>query len=57
MSDISFRVHRMSTKKKMEEGPHVTRQFLLDHLNEDELDLSVCNLSRVPVKELVSEWL
>ena len=44
----------MSNKKKTEEGPHVTRQFLLDHLNEDELDLSVCNLTRVPVKELVS---
>lgn len=40
----------------MEEGPHVMSQFLLDHLNEDELDLSVCNLTRVPVKELVSDF-
>jgi len=44
----------MPTKReeKAEEFRKVTKQFLLEHLEEDELDLSMCNLSRVPVKEL-----
>ena len=35
------------------EEPKLTKQFILDHLDEDEVDLSMCNLPRVPVKELV----
>ena len=50
--------HKMPTKReeKAEEFRKVTKQFLLEHLEEDELDLSMCNLSRVPVKELVSAF-
>ena len=44
----------MAKSKKSSEEPRVTKQFILDHLDEDEIDLSMCNLSRVPVKELVS---
>ena len=40
-------------KNKTEE-PKLSKQFILDHLDEDEVDLSMCNLPRVPVKELVS---
>ena len=32
----------------------VTKQFILDHLDDSELDLSLCYLTTVPVKELVS---
>ena len=39
----------------MAEGRLITAKYLLDHLNENELDLSVTNLSEVPVKELVRE--
>ena len=48
----------MPTKKeeKAEEFRKVTKQFLLDHLEEDELDLSMCDLTRVPVKELVGAF-
>lgn len=38
-------------KNKTEE-PKLSKQFILDHLDEDEVDLSMCNLPRVPVKEL-----
>lgn len=30
----------------------ITKQFILDHLDEKEIDLSMCNLTQVPVKEL-----
>lgn len=42
--------------KKNTEEPKVTKQFLLDHLEEDVLDLSVCSLTKFPAKELVSHW-
>ena len=32
----------------------ITKAFILDHLDESELDLSLCYLTTVPVKELVS---
>ena len=31
----------------------ITKQYVLERTDEDETDLSLCNLSRVPVKELV----
>ena len=31
----------------------ITKEFILEHLDENEIDLSMNNLSRVPVKELV----
>ena len=37
----------------MAEEPRITKQYLLDHLDENELDLSMIKLSKVPVKELV----
>jgi len=37
----------------MAEERRITKQDLLDHLDENELDLSMINLSKVPVKELV----
>lgn len=40
--------------KKNTEEPKVTKQFLLDHLEEDVLDLSLYSLTKFPAKELVS---
>ena len=36
------------------EEPRVTKQFVQAHTDGKEIDLSVCELSTVPVKELVS---
>lgn len=33
----------------------ITKRFVLEHTDEDEVDLSLCNLTKVPVKELVRE--
>ena len=44
----------MASKKGTKDEPKVNKQFILDHLEEKEIDLSMCSLSRVPVKELVS---
>ncbi|KAL5460530.1 hypothetical protein EMCRGX_G033982 [Ephydatia muelleri] len=38
--------------KKNTEEPKVTKQFLLDHLEEDVLDLSLYSLTKFPAKEL-----
>ena len=38
----------------MAEEQRITKQYLLEHLDDNELDLSVANLSKVPVKEVVS---
>lgn len=38
----------------MAEQRRITRQFLLEHLDDNEMDLSMTDLSKVPVKELVS---
>ncbi len=46
----------MPPKKKLDE-PRVTKQFILDHLEENEVDLSMCGLSKVPVRELVRNGL
>ena len=35
------------------EEPRVTKQFIQAHMDGKEIDLSVCGLSTVPVKELV----
>ncbi len=32
----------------------INKQFILAHMDEKEIDLSMCNLSKVPVNELVS---
>lgn len=41
----------------MAEERKITKQFLLEHLDDDEMDLGMINLTRVPVKELVSgKW-
>ena len=37
----------------MSKEKRVSKQFILDHLEESEVDLSLCYLSTVPVKELV----
>lgn len=42
--------------KKDTEEAKITKQFLLDHLEDDILDLSVCSLTKFPAKELVSEY-
>ena len=44
----------MASKKSKGEQK-INKQFILDHLDEKEIDLSMCNLSQVPVKELVSD--
>ena len=45
----------MASKKSKGTGEQkINKQFILDHLDEKEIDLSMCNLSQVPVKELVS---
>ena len=31
----------------------ITKQYLLDHLEDDEIDLSACELTSFPAKELV----
>ena len=41
----------MSTEQR------VTKQYILDHIDEDEVDLSLCSLTSVPVKELVSHFI
>lgn len=41
----------MAGKGKGEKA--ITKDFILKQLDEDELDLSMCNLSEVPVRELV----
>ena len=38
----------------MSEERKITKEYLLEHLNENEMDLGMTNLSRVPVRELVS---
>lgn len=38
----------------MAEQRRITKQFLLEHLDDNEMDLSMTDLSKVPVKELVS---
>lgn len=38
----------------MAEQRRITKQFLLEHLEDNEMDLSMTDLTRVPVKELVS---
>ncbi len=38
---------------KKPEETKVTKQFILDRLEENEVDLSMCGLTKVPVKELV----
>jgi hypothetical protein len=37
----------------MAEERRITKQYLMEHLDENELDLSMINLSKVPVRELV----
>ena len=37
----------------MAEERRITKQYLLEHLDQNELDLSMTNLSKVPVRELV----
>ena len=37
--------------------PKVTKQFILEHLEDNEIDLSLCNLTKVPVKELVRKFI
>ena len=37
-----------------EREPVFTKRFVLEHTEEDVIDLSLCNLTKVPVKELVS---
>ena len=44
----------MASKKSKGEQK-ISKQFILDHLDEKEIDLSMCNLSQVPVKELVND--
>ena len=38
----------------MAEERRITKQYLLEHLDNNEMDLGMSNLSKVPVKELVS---
>ncbi len=40
---------------KSEKEKEINKQFILAHLDEKEIDLSMCNLSQVPVNELVSD--
>ena len=39
----------------MAEERKITKQFLMEHLDENEMDLEMANLSKVPVRELVRE--
>ena len=39
--------------KTSKEKP-ITREFIKEHMDGKEIDLSMCSLSKVPVKELVS---
>lgn len=41
----------------MAEQRRITKQFLLEHLDDNEMDLSMTDLSKVPVKELVSIYI
>ena len=38
----------------MSEEGKITKEYLLDHLDGNEMDLGMTNLSKVPVRELVS---
>lgn len=40
----------------MAEDRRITREYLLEHLDNNEMDLGMSNLSKVPVKELVSAY-
>ncbi len=44
----------MAANKKSKNEKKITKQFIIEHLDEKEIDLSMCELSQVPVKELVS---
>ncbi len=46
----------MAAAKQSKGEQKVTKQFIVEHLDEKEIDLSMCELSQVPVKELVSEF-
>ena len=43
--------------KTEKEKPAVTKEFIKEHMDGKEIDLSMCSLSKVPVKELVSGFL
>ena len=40
--------------KTEKEKPTVNKEFIKEHMDGKEIDLSMCSLSKVPVKELVS---
>ena len=40
--------------KTEKEKPNVNKEFIKEHMDGKEIDLSMCSLSKVPVKELVS---
>ena len=43
----------LSLPKKKNKTVVVTKQFIIDQLTDNEVDLSMCDLTTVPVKELV----
>ena len=43
--------------KADKEKPTVSKEFIKEHMDGKEIDLSMCSLSKVPVKELVSWFL
>ena len=42
-----------SSGAAMSEERKMTKEYLLEHLDEHEMDLSMANISKVPVRELV----
>jgi len=40
--------------KADKEKPAVSKEFIKEHMEGKEIDLSMCSLAKVPVKELVS---
>ena len=40
--------------KAEKEKPTVSKEFIKEHMDGKEIDLSMCSLTKIPVKELVS---